>query len=137
MADGPEKQPDGAPPQDEPAGGVEIGDGVVAKIANTACRDIEGVNALGGATSRALAGLRGGEHRTQGVNVDLRGDVVDIDVTLVVDYGASIPQVAQACRERVRDRVESITGLKVKAVNVVVADVNFPEADAGADAPQS
>ena len=135
MADEPEQQPETDP--SEPGGGVEIGDSVIAKIAHTACRDIEGVHALGGATSRALSSLRGGEHRTQGVTVDLRGDVVDVDVTMVVEYGSSIPQVAQACRENVREKIEAITGLKVKSVNVVITDVNFPEGDSGAEGGQA
>lgn len=125
MADEPSEQPEVA--AEQPAGSVEISDSVVAKIAFEACRETEGVHALGGATSRALSSLRG-DHRTTGVSVDLRDDVVDLDLNLVVAYGRSIPQVAQECRDRVRERVEAITGLTVKAINVVVSDIYFPEA---------
>ena len=133
MADDPKEQAPAAEEQPDaeagpPAGSVQIGDNVIAKIAYEACREIEGVHALGGATSRALSSLRGGEHRTTGVAVDLRGDVVDVDLTMVVSYGRSIPQVTQACRDTVRERIERITGLKVKAINVVVSDIFFPEA---------
>ena len=70
------------------------------------------MHALGGATSRALSSLRGGgESRTQGVSVDLRDDGVDLDVTLVVTYGVNIPQVAEACRDAVKEQVEGSTGL--------------------------
>ena len=120
------------------AGGeFEIGDTVIAKIAHMACREVEGVHALGGATSRALSSLRVADTRTQGVTVDLRGDSVDVDITLVVTYGRSIPEVAQACRERVRDRIEATTGLAVKAVNVVVSDIYFPEGAPGGDNGQA
>ena len=118
------------------AGAFEIGDNVIAKIAHMACREVEGVHALGGATSRALSSLRVADTRTQGVTVDVRGDTVDVDLTLVVSYGRSIPEVAQACRELVRERIESTTGLTVKAVNVVVGDIYFPEAEAGAESGQ-
>ena len=121
------------------AGGeFEIGDTVIAKIAHMACREVDGVHALGGATSRALSSLRVADARTQGVTVDLRGDSVDVDITLVVAYGRSIPEVAQACRERVRDRIEATTGLAVKAINVVVSDIYFPEGTgSGADSGQA
>lgn len=124
-----------APPADAAmAGGeFEIGDTVIAKIAHMACREVEGVHALGGATSRALSSLRVADQRTQGVTVDLRGDSVDVDITLVVSYGRSIPEVAQACRERVRERIEATTGLMVKTVNVVVSDIYFPEGASGAE----
>ena len=128
MADEPQEVAAAAGTQS--GGTVEIGDSVVAKIAYETCREIEGIHALGGATSRALSGLRGGEHRTSGVAVDLRGEVVDIDLTLVVDYGRSIPQIAQECRDKVRSRVEEITGLQVKAINVVIGDICVPEAEA-------
>jgi uncharacterized alkaline shock family protein YloU len=125
MADESSDQPEAT--GEQLGGAVEISDNVVAKIAFEACRETDGVHALGGATSRALSSLRG-EHRTTGVSVDLRGDVVDLDLNLVVAYGHSIPQVAQECRDRVRERVEAITGLSVKAINVVVSDIYFPEA---------
>jgi uncharacterized alkaline shock family protein YloU len=107
--------------------GVTIADSVVAKVAHTACREIAGVHALGGATSRAFSSLRGGENRTQGVSVDLRDDGVDLDITLVVTYGVNIPQVAEACRKAVKEQVEGSTGLTVRSVNVIVSDVHFPE----------
>jgi uncharacterized alkaline shock family protein YloU len=125
-------------PNPEPGasnGSVTISDNVVAKVAHNACHEIEGVHALGGAASRALSSLRG-ESRTQGVSVDIIDDTVDIDVTLVVTYGANMTQVAEACRAAIRTQVEGTTGLKVRAVNVMVSDVHFPEdgGDAGGDA---
>ena len=105
----PSATPSGEPPAatDAPgapvaAGEFEIGDTVIAKIAHMACREVEGVHALGGATSRALSSLHVADTRTQGVTVDLRGDSVDVDLTLVVTYGRSIPEgsprpAASAC----------------------------------------
>jgi uncharacterized alkaline shock family protein YloU len=127
MADAPNPEPGAA------SGSVTISDNVVAKVAHNACREIEGVHALGGAASRALSSLRG-ESRTQGVSVDIIDDTVDIDVTLVVSYGVNMTSVAEACRAAVRSQVEGTTGLKVRTVNVLVSDVYFPEEpEAGGD----
>jgi uncharacterized alkaline shock family protein YloU len=71
------------------------------------------------------------------VTVDLRGGDVDIDIILVVAYGRSIPEVAQACRELVRARIEATTGLAVKAINVVVSDIYFPEETSGPENGQA
>ena len=123
--------PEGPKPEAEVgSSGVTIADSVMAKVAYTACRDIEGVHALGGATSRALSSLRGGENRTQGVSIDLREDGVDLDLTLVVTYGVNIPKVADACRAAVKEQVEGSTGLTVRSINVVVSDIYFPEGPA-------
>jgi uncharacterized alkaline shock family protein YloU len=48
-------------------------------------------------------------------------------LTLTVEYGKSIPQIAQAVRQNVINRVENLVGLNVTEVNVAVNDVFFPE----------
>jgi uncharacterized alkaline shock family protein YloU len=47
-------------------------------------------------------------------------------LTVVVEYGESIPKVSQAIRENVIKRIEGITGLSVTEVNVTVNDLYFP-----------
>lgn len=114
------------------SGGVTISDSVVAKVAHKAIANIQGIASLGG-SSRALAGLRG-DKGAPGVTVDIREDSVDIDLTMSIHFGASVPAVAEACRKAVTEQVESTTGLKVRAVNVLVTDVVFPEDQTGAGA---
>ena len=113
--------------------GVTISDNVVAKVAFKAISGIEGIHSLGGGSARALAGLRG-DKGTPGITVDLRDGSVDVDVTMSIIFGANVPTVAEACRKAVTEQVEGTTGLKVRAVNVLVTDVVFPEEQAGSDA---
>ncbi len=120
-------KPDAAPG----GGGVTISDSVVAKVAFKALGGIEGIHALGGTSARALAGLRG-DKGTPGISVDLRDAGVDIDITMSIVFGASVPVVAEACRKAVSEQVQATTGLPVRAVNVLVTDVVFPEDQAGA-----
>ena len=120
-------KPDAAPG----GGGVTISDSVVAKVAFKALGGIQGIHALGGTSARALAGLRG-DKGTPGISVDLRDAGVDIDITMSIEFGASVPTVAEACRKAVSEQVEATTGLPVRAVNVLVTDVVFPEDQAGA-----
>jgi uncharacterized alkaline shock family protein YloU len=49
------------------------------------------------------------------------------DITINVEYGRSIPQVTQAVRERIIERVQSLTGLEVTEVNIQVNDVILQE----------
>jgi len=49
-----------------------------------------------------------------------------VDLTIVVEYGESIPKVAQQIRENVIRRIEGTTGLAVTEVNVTVNDLHFP-----------
>ena len=120
-------RPDAAPTG---GGGVTINDSVVAKVAFKALGGIEGIHALGGTSARALAGLRG-DKGTPGISVDMREGGVDIDITMSIVFGASVPAVAEAVRKAVADQVTATTGLPVRAVNVMVTDVVFPEDQTG------
>jgi uncharacterized alkaline shock family protein YloU len=112
------------------AGGVQISDAVVAKLAHQALLAVPGVHELGTASLGVFSGLRG-DRSSQGVSVDLRDRTVDIDAHIVVEYGANIPDVGEACRVAVKEQVEAVTGFTVRAVNVVVTDIHFPAQGAG------
>ena len=47
----------------------------------------------------------------------------EVEVHLVVDYGADIPQVAAEVQRRVVDYLKRMAGLTPTAVNVIVDDV--------------
>jgi uncharacterized alkaline shock family protein YloU len=46
---------------------------------------------------------------------------------MTIEYGQSIPQITEAARRNVINRVESLTGLRVTEVNILVSDVQIPE----------
>jgi uncharacterized alkaline shock family protein YloU len=120
------------PAQPASTSGVTISDSVVAKVAFKAVSGIEGIHALGGGSARALAGLRG-DKGTPGISVDLREGSVDIDITMSIVFGANVPTIAENCRKAVTEQVEGTTGLTVRAVNVLVTDVVFPEEQSGSN----
>ncbi|MGI8715339.1 MAG: Asp23/Gls24 family envelope stress response protein [Solirubrobacteraceae bacterium] len=53
----------------------------------------------------------------------------------MIEYGESIPKVAQAIRENVIRRIEGITGLSVTEVNVAVNDLHMAGDDQQDDEP--
>lgn len=120
----------GATPLESERGSTAIADAVVEKVASIAAREVAGVHELGGQTARAVGtvtqavGL--GDQRSQGVSVEVGEREAAIDLTVVMEYGESIPQVANAIRENVIKRIEGITGLSVTEVNVTVNDLHFP-----------
>jgi len=115
-------------------GRTQIADVVVSKIAGVATREITGVHALGGGAARALGALReripgGTTNVSQGVSVEVGETQAAVDLDLVVEYGASIVDVAAAIRRNVVAAVERMTGLEVVEVNVTVNDVHLPDDD--------
>ena len=118
-------------------GRTTIADGVVTKIAGIAAREVSGVHKLGGGVARALGSvtqrLPGGESASQGVSVETGETEAAVEVTVVVEYGESIPKVAQQIREDIIRRVEGLTGLKVTEVNVEVNDLHLAGDDTDSD----
>ena len=106
-----------------------VADVVVAKMAGMAAREVTGVHELGTTFRRLVGRVRPGESLTQGVNVEVGKRETAIDLVVVVDYGYSIPSVAQDLRENVISKIEAGTGLAVKEVNIEVADLFVPSGE--------
>ncbi|RFC77485.1 Asp23/Gls24 family envelope stress response protein [Streptomyces sp. AcE210] len=129
------KGPTGAGTSPETRGKTTIADGVVAKIAGIAAREVPGIHNLGAGVTRAIGAVRervpgggtGGVSRGVKVEVGERQAAMDIDV--VVEYGFAIVDVAAEVRVNVISAVERMTGLEVVEVNLVVDDVNLPDED--------
>jgi uncharacterized alkaline shock family protein YloU len=69
----------------------------------------------------------GGGNYTRGVNVEVGEEETAIDLTMAIEYGQSIPQLTEAARRNVINRVENLLGLRVTEVNITVNDVQVPE----------
>ncbi|MBE2997890.1 Asp23/Gls24 family envelope stress response protein [Nocardiopsis sp. HNM0947] len=116
-------------------------DTVVAKIAGVAARDVPGVHDMGNAARRAFSAVTDRIPNSQtnvagGISVE-KGEVqTAIDVTVVVEYGASIVDVGNAIRRNIIDQVEGTTGLEVIEVNVNVVDVHLPQEDENPSQPK-
>ena len=127
---------------DTAQGKTTIAASVVQKIAGVAAREISGVYAMGGGVSRAFGAIReripgGGTGVTNiaGVQVEVGEKQAAIDLDLVVEYGASIVDLARAVRRNVITAVEAMTGLEVIEVNIAVNDIHLPELDDGSEVP--
>lgn len=68
-----------------------------------------------------------GDSESRGVSVEVGEIEAAVDITATVAYGMSIPQVSEAVRRNVVNRVENLVGLRVTEVNIRVDDVFFPE----------
>ena len=97
------------------------------------------MHSMGGGTARAVGAVTSrvglGDERTQGVSVEVGEREAAVDLTVVIDYGESIPQVSTRVRENVARRIEGITGLSVAEVNIAVNDLYFPGDDEEIEPP--
>ena len=121
-------------PLETERGSTGIEDGVVFKIAGMAAREVEGVR-MGGSASRTageiLGGLTGSQDLSRGVSVEVGRVEAAIDLTMAVEYGRDFLQLAEQVRDRITERVETLTGLQVTELNVTIDDVIFPKEERG------
>ena len=74
--------------------------------------------------SDALSALFDRDNTKKGVKVtEVNGTTIDVDLYVILEYGISARAVAENATSNVRYRVESMTGLKVRAVNIHVEGI--------------
>ena len=110
-------------------GGIHISPNAVATIAYHATLQSYGV--VGLAPKNLTEGIVSSITRepSRGISVRYKGDDIDIDINVVVEYGTRINAVAESVASTVRFHVEKALGLHVNSVNVHVAGlrISYPD----------
>jgi len=118
--------------QDEPyldIGSVRIADEVIASIAGIAAMDTVGVVGMSSGLIGGMAELIGKRNPAKGVKVQVGAREVAVDVYIIVEYGLRIPDVALQAQEKIKEAIETATGMSVVEVNVHVQGVGFSQGD--------
>ena len=122
-----ENFPNGVKMDENPDGTVSFATEVVATIAGLAANEVEGVASMSN-TSGGIADIlsrKSTRNLTKGVRIDLQDNMVTADITIVVEYGSPIPDVARNIQENVKKAIETMSGLDVKSVDVHVNGMSF------------
>jgi uncharacterized alkaline shock family protein YloU len=101
----------------ERRGRTEVTDRVAAKIARHAAREVAGVREV-----IERAGLRG----TRPSSATVRGDTVEVGLTVSVAYPMPLRAVAAAIRSHVASRIATLTGLQVSHVDITMTELTAP-----------
>jgi uncharacterized alkaline shock family protein YloU len=113
---------------EEKYGVVKISDEVIAVCVLNSTLRTKGVYGLsGGLTDSLTKNILGKEPLYKGIKINQSDDGVVIDISVIVDYGVKIPDVAWNVQENVKNEVEDIIGVPVNAVNIHVMGVHFDE----------
>ena len=122
-------------------GKTTIANGVVSKIVGIAAREMDGVkDVVGTGAGATISGLATrvtrGDTRSQGVSVEVGEREAAASINIIAYYGVSIPQLADAIRRNIIDRVETMTGLSVVAVDIAVVDLYFEDDEKEEEEPR-
>jgi uncharacterized alkaline shock family protein YloU len=126
-----QEQAERSSPLSSERGATTISDAVVSKVAGIAALEVEGIE-MGGATSRTIGGFLdswtgSGGRQGRGVSVEVGEQEAAIELSMAVEYPRSIPQISEAVRNNVINRVENLVGLNVVEVNITVNEVLLPQ----------
>lgn len=100
-------------PPDGQKGKISYNAGIVSGIVNLAVAEVEGVNIHSG--------------KKKGLRLYFEKDGIYADISVVVDYGYNVPEVAFKIQQTVKHNVEAMTEYKVAKVDVYVVGVEFPQ----------
>ncbi len=94
-------------------GGLKISDDVIATIANTAAADVRGVAGFSIYPIKDLKGFAKHKPNHKAIHTEMKEGEVVLDLYVNLYLGAYIPDVAAELQSRVKDAVQTMTGMAV------------------------
>lgn len=113
--------------EDTSLGKVEIAPEVIEVIAGLAAAEVDGLYAMRGNFATGVAERFGKQTHNKGVKVELGNNGIDIDVYCILNFGASIPKVAEKLQTKIRQTLKSMTMLDISEINIHVVGINMDE----------
>lgn len=105
-------------------GKVRIDTDVIAKYAGSVVVESFGIVGM------AMVNVKDGFVRllkkdslTQGINVEITPEGIELNIHVIVAYGLNISVVTDNLIQHVRRRVEKFTGMKISKINILVEGV--------------
>jgi uncharacterized alkaline shock family protein YloU len=112
------------PAATEVAGDLVIPNEVIAQIVGLTVLECYGVVGMAATSlTQGVARLLSRERITQGVSVRREGQLVAIDLYVVVEYGLNLAAVAGNVRSRVKYTVEKLTQIPVGTLQIHIQGV--------------
>lgn len=112
---------------DESLGRVEIAPEVIEVIAGIAANDVSGVANMRGNIALNVSEKLGKKRHGKGVKVELKNEGIKIDIFTVLDYGISVPTVAQKIQDNIRTTLRNMTALEILEINVHVVGIQIED----------
>ncbi|MGN7357523.1 Asp23/Gls24 family envelope stress response protein [Paenibacillus sp. SAF-054] len=110
-------------------GEIQIAPEVIEVIAGLATVEVSGVAGMSGGFAGGIAELLGRKNLSKGVKVEVGQREAAVDVSVIIEYGQRLPEVATEIQRNVKRSIEMMTGLTVIEVNVQIHDVHFKNAE--------
>lgn len=108
-------------------GKVEIAQEVIEVITGIAASEIDGISSMRGSFATGVVEKLGKKSHSKGVKVELTDDGIQIDLFVNLDFGVSIPTVAEKLQENIRQSIKNMTALEISEINVHVVGIQMEQ----------
>ena len=111
----------------ESNGTLRISREVLASIAKSAALEIDGVYSI--AEAPVMREMFKGNY-VKPVSVTIKDDIAEVGLQIIINSGKRISNVSEMVQKSVKEAIQSMTGIAVSKVNIVIAGVNFADSAA-------
>lgn len=108
---------------DTSLGKVEIAPEVIEIMTGIAASEVDGLSSMRGNFASGVVERFGKKTHGKGVKVELTNDGILIDLYVVLQFGVSIPEVAQKLQTNIRQTIENMTALEIAEINIHVGGI--------------
>lgn len=112
--------------QNTVGGSLQISTDVIAKIAELAAMEIDGVAAVSAGSLQSVRGLLGKTSLQKAVQVEMQDGVANVTVRILAKYGCKIIPVCEKVQENAKNTIQNMTGITVSRINVAVVGLAEP-----------
>ncbi|MFZ4452139.1 Asp23/Gls24 family envelope stress response protein [Salibacterium aidingense] len=106
-------------------GRIEISPEVIEVISGLAASEVDGVYSLRGNFAADVAERLGKKNHGKGVKVELLEDGVKIDISLLLNYGVSVPEVAREVQTNIQQALQTMTSIAIQSINVHILGIQL------------
>ena len=105
-------------------GEISVNNNVIAQMAGAVATNCYGVVGMAVRSSKdGIAKLLKKENMDKGIKVRVSGDVIDVALFVIMEYGVNVGTVGDIIKSNVKYQIEEMTGLKVGSVTVNVESI--------------
>lgn len=110
-------------------GKIQISDDVISKIVGKIANTTSEISSTSTGFVEGITKKWSGKSLQNGIAIRNIESRLEIDLKVVVRYGAKVHEVCRELQNNVRVHVERLTGLSIETVNVIVEGISFNQPD--------
>jgi len=109
-------------------GTLKVSEDVIVTIVNLAVNETEGIKALAPVTDN-MSGVIFKKKELKNIKIKNLSDSIEIEIMVIAKYGCKVSSTGEKLQERIKNDIQSMTGIRVSKVSVVFTDIAFDEAE--------